>query len=54
MLPGISLANKCLLLFGGAIVLIVLAASSAPWLRMNNLVDDGQLEHRDALSTRER
>jgi len=44
MLPGISLANKCLLLFGGAIVLIVLAASSAPWLRMNALVDEGQLE----------
>ncbi len=40
----ISLANKCLLLFGGAIVLIVLAALSAPWLRMNALVDAGQLE----------
>lgn len=44
MRRGISLANKCLLLFGGAIVLIVLAASSAPWLRMNALVDEGQLE----------
>ncbi|MCC6971675.1 MAG: HAMP domain-containing histidine kinase [Phycisphaerales bacterium] len=40
----ISLANKCLLLFGGAVVLTVLATAAAPWLRMNNLVDDGQLE----------
>lgn len=36
----ISLANKCLLLFGGAVVLIVLAALTAPWLRMNALVDE--------------
>ncbi len=40
----ISLANKCLLLFGGAVVLTVMATAAAPWLRMNNLVDDGQLE----------
>lgn len=44
MWRGISLANKCLLLFGGAIVLIVLAALSVPWFRMNSLVDEGQLE----------
>ncbi len=44
MWRGISLANKCLLMFGGAIVLIVLAALSVPWLRMNTLVDEGQLE----------
>jgi signal transduction histidine kinase len=44
MWRGISLANKCLLLFGGAIVLIVLAALSVPWLRMDSLVDEGQLE----------
>lgn len=44
MLGRLSLANKCLLVFGGAIVLIVLAALSAPWLRMNALVDEGQLE----------
>lgn len=43
MWRGISLANKCLLLFGGAIVLIVLTALSVPWLRMNALVDEGQL-----------
>jgi signal transduction histidine kinase len=44
MLGRLSLANKCLLVFGGAIVLIVLAALCAPWLRMNALVDEGQLE----------
>lgn len=44
MWRGISLANKCLLLFGGAIVLIVLLALTVPWLRMDNLVDDGQLQ----------
>lgn len=44
MWRGISLANKCLLLFGGAVVLIVLLALSVPWLRMNALVDEGQLE----------
>ncbi|MCC6678975.1 MAG: HAMP domain-containing histidine kinase [Phycisphaerales bacterium] len=44
MRRGISLANKCLLLFGGAIVLIIVASSSGPFLRMNALVDDGQLE----------
>ena len=44
MRPGVSLANKCLLLFGGVIVLVVLAAASVPWLRMNGLVDEGQLE----------
>jgi two-component system, NarL family, sensor histidine kinase BarA len=41
---GISLANKCLLLFGGAVVLIVLAALTAPWIRMQALVGEGQLE----------
>ena len=44
MRRGISLANKCLLLIGGAVVLIVLVALSVPWLRMNTLVDEGQLE----------
>jgi signal transduction histidine kinase len=43
MWRGISLANKCLLLFGGAVVLVVLIALAAPWLRMSNLVDEGQL-----------
>jgi two-component system sensor histidine kinase BarA len=44
MWRGLSLANKCLLLFGVAVVLIVLAALSVPWLRMTALIDDGQLE----------
>lgn len=44
MWRNISLANKCLLLFGGAIVLIVFAALLAPWLRMNALVADVQQE----------
>lgn len=44
MWRGISLANKCLLLFGGAVVLVTLIALAAPWLRMSNLVDAGQLD----------
>ncbi len=40
----LSLANKCLLAFGGAVVVIVLAALAVPWFRMNTLVDEGQLE----------
>ena len=38
----ISLANKCQLLFGAAVILIVTAALSVPWLRMQKLVDEGQ------------
>lgn len=41
---GLSLANKCVAVFGGAVVLIVLAALIVPWFRMNTLVDEGQLE----------
>lgn len=44
MWRGISLANKCLLLFGGAVVLIVIAALTIPFLRMGTLVDEGQLD----------
>ncbi len=44
MWRGISLANKCLLLFGGAVLLVVFAALSIPWLRMNALVDEAQKE----------
>ncbi len=39
-----SLATKCLVLFGGATVLIVLAALTFPWFRMTSLIDQGQLE----------
>ncbi len=42
MWRGISLANKCLLLFGGAVVLIILAALAVPWFRMNAIVDEAQ------------
>lgn len=42
MRRGISLANKCLLVFGGAVVLIVSVALFLPLLRMNALVDAGQ------------
>ncbi len=44
MLHGLSLAKKCLLVFGLAIVLVVLAAMVAPWIRMTRLIDEGQLE----------
>lgn len=44
MWRGISLANKCLLLFGGAVVLIIIAALTVPWLRMNAIVDESQKE----------
>lgn len=40
----ISLANKCLLLFGGAVVLIVVGALVAPFMRMSTLVEERQLE----------
>lgn len=37
----VSLANKCLLLFGAAVVLILSAALSVVWLRMQVLVREG-------------
>lgn len=43
MLRRVSLANKCLLLFGLAVVLIIVAALAVPWLRMNNMVDQAEL-----------
>lgn len=44
MLGRLSLANKCLILFGLAVVLIIVAALSVPWLRMNAMVDDAEAE----------
>lgn len=44
MFRGLSLATKCLVVFGGAIILIVFAAMIVPWLRMTGLIDAGQLE----------
>jgi len=40
----ISLANKCQLLFGSAVVLILAAALTVGWLRMRTLVNEGQEE----------
>ncbi len=44
MARGISLANKCLLLFGLAVVVIVTAALVVPWVRMRVVVDSAQTE----------
>jgi signal transduction histidine kinase len=44
MLSGISLANKCQLLFGAAIVLILIGALAVPWTRTQALVRQSQLE----------
>lgn len=43
VLRRVSLANKCLLLFGLAVVLIIVAALSVPWIRLNTLVDESEL-----------
>src|SRR5688500_7122520 len=44
MVSGISLANKCQLLFGFAIVVILGGALSVPWFRTSSLVHETQLE----------
>lgn len=44
MWRGISLANKCQLLFGLAVVLIISAALVFPAFRLSNIVDQSQLE----------
>ncbi|MFO0490897.1 MAG: ATP-binding protein [bacterium] len=44
MLRRVSLANKCLLLFGLAVVLIIIAALAVPWVRLNKLVDAAELQ----------
>lgn len=41
---GLSLANKCQLLFGLAVILILTAALSVPWIRMQGIVDEGEFE----------
>lgn len=45
MFRGLSLANKCQLLFGAAIILIIAAALLAPWFRMGAIIDLGQIEN---------
>ena len=44
MLRGVSLATKCQLLFGAAIVLIIASALLVPWFRTLSVVDASQLE----------
>lgn len=41
---GLSLANKCQLLFGAAVVLIISASLVVPWVRLVGIVDEAQLE----------
>ncbi|MFG0275353.1 MAG: ATP-binding protein [Phycisphaerales bacterium] len=44
MTLGISLAQKCQILFGAAVLLIMTAAVSVPWIKAGALVDQSQLE----------
>ena len=44
MVSGISLANKCQLLFGFAVLLIVAAALSVPWIWTQQLVRESQAD----------
>lgn len=44
MLRRVSLANKCLLLFGAALVLIIGLGLLVPWVKMLTMVDEGELE----------
>jgi len=44
MTLGISLAQKCQILFGAAVLLIMAAAVTVPWIKAGNLVDQSQLE----------
>lgn len=44
MVRGISLANKCLLLFSIAVLAIVSVALIVPWLRLAEIIDDAQVE----------
>ncbi|MDZ4753750.1 MAG: ATP-binding protein [Phycisphaerae bacterium] len=42
--PKVSLASKSRVYFGGAVVALVFAALSVPWIRTKTLVDQSQLE----------
>ena len=44
MSRGISLANKCLILFGCAIVAILVGALLVPWVGVRSLVHENQIE----------
>jgi two-component system sensor histidine kinase BarA len=41
---GLSLANKCQLLFGAAVVLLIGSALVVPWLRLETVVDQAHLD----------
>ncbi len=42
MVSGISLANKCQLLFGFAVLVLLAGALSVPWIRTRMLISEGQ------------
>ena len=44
MASGLSLANKCQMLFGVAVVVLLAGALAVPWFRATTLVEDAQLE----------
>jgi two-component system sensor histidine kinase BarA len=44
MAQGISLANKCQILFGVAVVALLGGALAVPWIRTGTIVTDSQLE----------
>ncbi len=44
MARGSSLASKCQLLFGAAVLLILAGALVVPWLRLERVVEESQLE----------
>jgi two-component system sensor histidine kinase BarA len=44
VLGRLSLANKCLLLFGAALVLIIVAALAVPWWMMNAGIDRAEVQ----------
>ncbi|MEC9234485.1 MAG: HAMP domain-containing sensor histidine kinase [Planctomycetota bacterium] len=44
MATGLSLANKCQLLFGAAIVVLLAGVLAVPWFRSSELVANAQLE----------
>ncbi len=44
MARGPSLANKCQILFGGAILVILAGALGVPWMRLEQTVDESQRE----------
>jgi hypothetical protein len=44
MAQGISLANKCQILFGIAVFALLGGALAVPWIRTGKIVSDSQLE----------